>query len=112
MILTRAFVFGTLMSLVVVSSFPHYHEASTHDVEICAGHLDHQGAPDFDHRGSCGRCTTPQRNGSELPILTLDANPKPQPTLAAPLADREQMRRRLVCGAAVPRAPPVLSRYA
>ncbi|MDP6980261.1 MAG: hypothetical protein QF570_16945 [Myxococcota bacterium] len=76
----KLFTVVCLLAFALPAALPHGHAASDHDAEICAGHLDHDGAEGVSHSGACPVCLTARTTEKAAP---LDANstPLPQPVL-------------------------------
>ena len=92
------------------AALPHVHVSAAHDLEICAGHLAEDAAPDLEHAGSCRLCRSGKRTRSiagppppsvDLPTTAGFAQRLGE-TTSAPIPVRR--------ASAVPRAPPGVAR--
>lgn len=86
---------------------PHAHAGGSHESEVCAGHLSHEGAPNVEHGGSCLLCRSSQRSRSGVtpPAVAVAPVWSERPHVFAtfdPLAHAAPG-----CPRAAPRAPPI-----
>jgi len=55
----------SLLSFMAPAAVPHWHGLNAHEAGVCAGHLNHEGAEEALHAGSCAACSAPRRNELE-----------------------------------------------
>lgn len=71
------FAIVCLLLISLPAAVPHLHGVGEHEAEICAGHLDHEGADDAAHAGSCSACRFSRRAEVGVPPV-VEALPRPE----------------------------------
>ncbi len=102
MLLVLLLLFG------VQAALPHVHERSSHDSEICAGHLAEHGVADEAHATSCKLCRMSSRSRMFVASGGYE-DPAPQELVRARTPALLRVRLAPICSHLGARAPPAFA---